>query len=412
MDPWAACDVPALPGTGMVPLVHDTASSSLVRSTTGSTASLYVCGITPYDATHLGHAATYLAFDLLVRAWLDAGIVVSYTQNSTDIDDPLLERATATGIDWQGLAARETALFHSDMAALRVVPPAHYVPVTEAMPLVVAFIERLEEAGATYVLDGDVYFSVGAAKHFGEVSSYDEQLMRRFAGERGGDPDRAGKRDSQDCLLWLAQRPGEPGWPSPFGPGRPGWHVECTAIALDTLGPSVDVQGGGSDLIFPHHELSAAEAEAATGTWPFARAYLHSGMVAFEGEKMSKSRGNLVFVSRLLGGGADPGAIRLALLAHHYRSDWEWTHEQLDAATLRLSRWRDAIVLGRGPEAGPVVEAMRVRVADDLDAAGAADAVDRWAEAAVAGQGAELTAPDVVADAVDALLGIDLRTRP
>ncbi|MDQ1725040.1 MAG: L-cysteine:1D-myo-inositol 2-amino-2-deoxy-alpha-D-glucopyranoside ligase [Frankiaceae bacterium] len=412
MDSWAACDVPSLPGTGVVPLVHDTASGSRVLSASGPTASLYVCGITPYDATHLGHAATYLAFDLLVRAWLDAGVSVSYTQNSTDIDDPLLERATATGIDWQGLAARETALFHSDMAALRVVPPAHYVPVTEAMPLVVELIERLDAAGATYVLDGDVYFSVEAAKHFGEVSGYDAALMRRFAGERGGDPDRVGKRDPQDCLLWLAQRPGEPGWPSPYGPGRPGWHVECTAIALDTLGPTIDVQGGGSDLIFPHHELSAAEAEVATGTWPFARAYLHAGMVAFEGEKMSKSRGNLLFVSRLLAAGADPGAIRLALLAHHYRSDWEWTGDELEAATARLSRWRDAVALGGGPAASPVIEAMRAHLADDLDAAAAAAAVDAWADAALAGDAADRTAPALVADAVDALFGIGLRPSP
>ena len=412
MDSWAACDVPSLPGTGVVPRVHDTASGSLVLSAGGPTASLYVCGITPYDATHLGHAATYLAFDLLVRAWLDAGLRVSYTQNSTDIDDPLLERATATGIDWQGLAARETALFHSDMTALRVVPPAHYVPVTEAMPLVVSLIERLDAAGATYVLDGDVYFSVASAKHFGEVSGYDAELMRRFAGQRGGDPDRAGKRDPQDCLLWLAQRPGEPGWPSPYGPGRPGWHVECTAIALDTLGPSIDVQGGGSDLIFPHHELSAAEAAPATGSWPFAGAYMHTGMVAYEGEKMSKSRGNLVFVSRLLAEGADPGAIRLALLAHHYRSDWEWTPAQLDAATTRLSRWRAAVALGGGPAAVPVVAEMRALLADDLAAAGAAAAVDVWADAALAGDDADRAAPGVIADAVDALLGIGLRPRP
>ena len=223
MESWAACGVPALPGTGLVPVVYDTASGSLVASAAGPAVSLYVCGITPYDATHLGHAATYLAFDLLVRAWLDAGLTVAYTQNSTDVDDPLLERATATGIDWRELAARETALFHADLTALRVVPPAHYVPVTEAMGLVVALIERLDAEGATYVLEGDVYFSVAAAPRFGAVSGYDATLMRTLAAERGGDPDRAGKRHPQDCLLWLAQRPGEPGWPSRYGPGRPGW---------------------------------------------------------------------------------------------------------------------------------------------------------------------------------------------
>ena len=407
MDSWAGCDVPTLPGVGAVPLVHDTASQALVRSAAAPAASLYVCGITPYDATHLGHAATYLAFDLLVRAWLDAGLRVSYTQNSTDVDDPLLERANATGIDWRALAARETALFHSDMSALRVVPPARYVPVTEAMPLVVSLIERLDAAGATYVLDGDVYFSVAAAPHFGEVSGYDDALMRAFAAERGGDPDRPGKRDPQDCLLWLAQRPGEPGWPSPYGPGRPGWHVECTAIVLDTLGPTIDVQGGGSDLVFPHHELSAAEAEVATGKWPFARAYLHCGMVAYEGEKMSKSRGNLVFVSRLLAGRADPGAIRLALLAHHYRSDWEWTAAQLDAATARLDRWRAAAARDRGAPTEALIADMRARLADDLDAPAAAAAVDAWVDLTLGGAAVE--SPQRAVDAVDALLGIALR---
>jgi L-cysteine:1D-myo-inositol 2-amino-2-deoxy-alpha-D-glucopyranoside ligase len=390
--------------------VHDTATNALVPSADGPTASLYVCGITPYDATHLGHASTYLAFDLLVRAWLDAGLTVTYAQNSTDIDDPLLERATATGTDWRALAARETRLFHDDMTALRVVPPAHYVPVTEAMDVVVALIERLDAAGATYVLGGDVYFSVAAAKHFGQVSGYDAALMRRFAAERGGDPDRAGKRDPQDCLLWLAQRPGEPGWPSPYGPGRPGWHVECTAIALQTLGATIDVQGGGSDLVFPHHELSAAEAEVATAEWPFAGAYVHTGMVAFEGEKMSKSRGNLVFVSRLLAGGADPGAIRLALLAHHYRSDWEWTAGQLDAATLRLARWRAAVAEPVGAAGHVVLAAVRERLGADLDAAGAADAIDEWVSATLAGDTSDESAPGLVADTVDALLGISLRT--
>jgi L-cysteine:1D-myo-inositol 2-amino-2-deoxy-alpha-D-glucopyranoside ligase len=410
MDSWPSPPVPRLPGSGIVPMLHDTASESPVLSATGRSASLYVCGITPYDATHLGHAATYLAFDLLVRAWEDAGVAVRYTQNVTDIDDPLLERATATGVDWRDLAVRETRLFHDDMTALRVVPPAHYVPVTEAMDLVVALIGRLEAAGATYALGSDVYFSVEAAAHFGQVSHADATTMRTFAAQRGGDPDRPGKRHPQDCLLWLGQRDGEPGWESPYGPGRPGWHVECAAIAIDTLGVPLDVQGGGSDLVFPHHELSAAQAEAATGAWPFARAYAHCGMVAFKGEKMSKSLGNLVFVSRLRAAGVDPGAIRLALLAHHYRSDWEWTDEQLDAATDRLDRWRVAMARPAGAEGTRLLASVREALAADLDAARALAAVDEWVGATLAGDSSDPAGPALARDTVDALLGIDGRT--
>jgi L-cysteine:1D-myo-inositol 2-amino-2-deoxy-alpha-D-glucopyranoside ligase len=275
------------------------------------------------------------------------------------------------------------------------------------MDLVVALIGRLESAGATYALDRDVYFSVEAAAHFGQVSHADEATMRTLASQRGGDPDRPGKRHPQDCLLWLGRREGEPGWDSPYGPGRPGWHVECAAIAIDTLGVPMDVQGGGSDLVFPHHELSAAQAEVATGEWPFARAYAHCGMVAFKGEKMSKSLGNLVFVSRLRAAGADPGAIRLALLAHHYRSDWEWTDEQLDTATDRLERWRAALARPSGAAGAPVLTAVREALADDLDAVSALAAVDGWADATLAGDASDDTAPALLRDTVDALLGID-----
>ena len=394
---------------GQVPLVWDSASGTQVASALGSTARLYVCGITPYDATHLGHAATYLAFDLLVRSWRDAGVTVEYTQNVTDVDDPLLERATATGQSWQALAAREIELFRSDMTALRVVPPTDYVPVTDSMGAVLELIGRLDRAGATYRLDDDIYFAVENAPHFGDVSGLDAAMMRTLAAERGGDPDRTGKRHPQDCLLWLGQRGDDPAWPSPYGPGRPGWHIECSAIALDRLGMPLDVQGGGSDLVFPHHELSAAQAEVATGRWPFARAFVHAGMVAYEGEKMSKSRGNLVFVSKLLNAGVNPNAIRLALLAHHYRADWEWTGEQLSEATARLDRWRTAAACASAAPCAPVLVEMRERLADDLDAAGAAKAVDAWADATLAGADEDVDAPLVVAAAVDALLGVDLR---
>ncbi|MGH3510336.1 MAG: cysteine--1-D-myo-inosityl 2-amino-2-deoxy-alpha-D-glucopyranoside ligase, partial [Nocardioidaceae bacterium] len=358
MRAWPAPDVPAVPGVGRGPtvLVHDSSSDSLVPTNPGAAdARLYVCGITPYDATHLGHAATYVGFDLLHRAWRLAGHGVRYVQNVTDVDDPLLERATATGEDWTALAEREIELFRTDMTALRVLPPEAYVGAVEAIPLVVAMIERLRDAGAVYEVDGDLYFSVSSDPSFGAVSGWDREAMMRVYPDRGGDPDRPGKKDPLDCLVWLAARPGEPSWDSPFGPGRPGWHIECSAIARHHLGSSFDVQGGGSDLIFPHHEMSASEAQVAAPSGPFARAYVHAGMVGLDGEKMSKSRGNLVFVSALRERGVDPMAIRLTLLGHHYRDDWEWTGTDLTAAEGLLDSWRHAVQQPHGAESAPVV---------------------------------------------------------
>jgi L-cysteine:1D-myo-inositol 2-amino-2-deoxy-alpha-D-glucopyranoside ligase len=317
MQSWPSTAVPVLPRAAQQALqVHDSSSGARRDATPeGATARLYVCGITPYDATHLGHAATYLAFDTLVRVWRDRGHAVEYVQNVTDIDDPLLERANRDGEDWVAVAARETDLFREDMTALRVLPPSHYVGAVEAMDEISTYVVRLLEAGAAYRVEDDVYFSVAAAAHFGQVSGLDAETMLALSAERGGDPQRPGKKDPLDPLLWLAARPGEPAWESPLGRGRPGWHVECTAIAQNRLGSPFDVQGGGSDLLFPHHEMSAAHAEVGGGGWPFARSYLHAGMVGLDGEKMSKSRGNLVFVSRLRQQGVDPGALRLALLS-------------------------------------------------------------------------------------------------
>ncbi|GAA4592989.1 cysteine--1-D-myo-inosityl 2-amino-2-deoxy-alpha-D-glucopyranoside ligase [Planotetraspora phitsanulokensis] len=403
MRSWSAPNIPKLPGSGVPLRLYDTAARDVRETRPSGQARMYVCGITPYDATHLGHANTYLAFDLVNRAWRDAGHEVHYTQNATDVDDPLLERAQATGVDWQDLADREIDLFRSDMEALRILPPREYVGVTEVVDEIAALVGRLTERGATYRLDGDVYFSVAAAPKFGAVSGYSEELMLELFRERGGDPDRPGKRHPLDWLLWRAQRPGEPSWASPFGPGRPGWHVECTAIALRNLGSGFDVAGGGSDLIFPHHEMGACEGHVATGEWPYARAYVHAGMVALDGEKMSKSKGNLVFVSKLRPA-ADPMAVRLALLAHHYRSDWEWTQEQLEQAEERLARWRAAVGRASGPDGLAVLAAVRERIADDLDAPGALAVIDEWAE----GEGADTTAPALVRDVADALLGVEL----
>jgi L-cysteine:1D-myo-inositol 2-amino-2-deoxy-alpha-D-glucopyranoside ligase len=372
---------------------------------------MYVCGITPYDATHIGHANTYLAFDLLNRVWRDRGLEVNYVQNVTDIDDPLLERAAETGIDWATLAEQQTQLFAEDMAALNVLPPRHYVGAVESMPLIVDLIEQLQSRQAVYPVDDrefeDLYFAQASDSQFGSLSHLSEDEAIAFFAERGGDPERRGKKAPLDCLVWRHARVGEPRWQSALGAGRPGWHIECTAIALDRLGAAFDVQAGGSDLIFPHHEMSAAHGRVATDQ-PFAQAYLHSGMVGLDGEKMSKSKSNLVFVSALRAAGVDPMAIRLALLAHHYRDDWEWRDELLVSAQDRLDRWREAVRLDAGLNADEVLVQMRAALAHDLDAPSALAAVDAWAGASTAIDSDDTEAPALVARACEALLGVGL----
>ncbi|OLZ63326.1 MULTISPECIES: cysteine--1-D-myo-inosityl 2-amino-2-deoxy-alpha-D-glucopyranoside ligase [Streptomyces] len=409
MHAWPASEVPALPGKGRDLQIHDTATQGTITLAPGPVARIYVCGITPYDATHIGHAATYNAFDLVQRVWLDTKRQVHYVQNVTDVDDPLLERALRDGHDWTELAERETALFREDMTALRMLPPQHYIGAVEAIPGIVPLVERLRDAGAAYELEGDIYFSVESDPHFGGVSHLDAEAMRLLSAERGGDPDRAGKKNPLDPMLWMAARPGEPAWDGgSLGRGRPGWHIECVAIALDHLGMGFDIQGGGSDLAFPHHEMGASHAQALTGEFPMAKAYVHAGMVALHGEKMSKSKGNLVFVSALRRAGVDPAAIRLALLSHHYRADWEWTDAVLDEAVARLERWRAAVSRPDGIPADAVLEEVREALANDLDAPAALAAVDRWVELQNATDGDDESAPGLVSRTVDALLGVAL----
>ncbi|HWF82293.1 MAG TPA: cysteine--1-D-myo-inosityl 2-amino-2-deoxy-alpha-D-glucopyranoside ligase [Streptosporangiaceae bacterium] len=412
MDTWPAASIPSLPGRGPDPLVWDTASKARVVAASGKLATIYACGITPYDATHIGHAATYIAWDLLVRSWLDAGHEVRYAQNVTDVDDPLLERAARDGDDWRELADREIARYRADMAALRVLPPDYLIGAVEALDVIGKFSGLLASRGSLYDLDGDVYAARSADARFGSVSGFDQPTMLKLSAERGGDPGRPGKKDALDPLVWLAERPGEPHWDSSFGPGRPGWHVECAAIASRWLGTAFDVQAGGSDLIFPHHEMSASHARVAHGVADgevFARRYVHAGMVRYDGEKMSKSLGNLVFVSALRESGTDPMAIRLAILAHHYREDWDWTGEVLGTAIARLGRWREAVRRPSGEQDG-VLAAMRERITDDLDAPGALAAVDAWAGAVLDGPpaGPVSVGSDLVRDAIDALLGVKL----
>ncbi|RKT86767.1 L-cysteine:1D-myo-inositol 2-amino-2-deoxy-alpha-D-glucopyranoside ligase [Saccharopolyspora antimicrobica] len=411
MQPWSSVPVPRVPGTPRPLRLFDTSAGEVKPTEPGAVARMYVCGITPYDATHLGHAATYLAFDLVHRVWLDNGHQVHYVQNVTDIDDPLLERAERDHEDWVVLAMRETALFREDMEALRVVPPADFVGAVESIPEIVEAVGKLLASGAAYRLDDehpDIYFRHRASGQFGYESNYDDETMSAFFAERGGDPDRAGKEHPLDALLWRAARDGEPSWESELGPGRPGWHLECSVIALNRLGLGFDVQGGGSDLIFPHHEFSAAHAESLTGEFPFAKHYVHAGMIGLDGEKMSKSKGNLVFVSRLRGDRVDPMAIRLALLDGHYRTDRSWTADALTAGAARLARWRQAVALESGPAAEAAVAELRDRLSDDLDTQQALRAIDAWAEEALTTGGSDAEAPQLIRTAVDALLGVEL----
>lgn len=411
MQSWSAPAVPVLPGRGPALRLYDTADRQVRPVSPGPTAGMYVCGITPYDATHLGHAATYLVFDLIHRLWLDAGHEVNYVQNVTDVDDPLLERAERDGVPWEALAASQVELFRTDMTALRVLPPRDYVAATEAIAEVVEVVEKMLAAGTAYAVDDeypDIYFRAEATEQFGYESGFDRATMLELFAERGGDPDRAGKADPLDALLWRAARPGEPSWPASFGAGRPGWHVECAAIALSRIGSGIDIQGGGSDLVFPHHEFSAAHAESLTGERRFARHYVHAGMIGWEGHKMSKSRGNLVLVSKLRAQGVEPAAIRLGLLAEHYRSDRSWDEQTLAAAEARLERWRAATSLPAGPDAQDVVARVRRHLADDLNTGAALAALDGWTTDALEYGGHDAEAPRLVATAVDALLGVSL----
>ena len=386
--------------------MYDSASDELRPAAGEGIASLYVCGITPYDATHLGHAATYLAFDTLQRLWLDADLEVHYVQNVTDVDDPLLERAARDGVDWRALAAEQVDLFRGDMELLRILPPQHYIAVTEAIDEIAAAVHDLLVSGIAYPVDSedaaqDLYFDSAAEASpwfLGQESRLDRADMLELSAERGGDPTRPGKRHPLDPLLWRSARAGEPSWETVLGAGRPGWHIECTVIALRHLPSPITVNGGGTDLVFPHHEFSAGHAAALTGE-PLAELHAHAGMVAYEGEKMSKSLGNLVLVSDLVEAGVDPRLIRLALLSEHYRSDWEWTTDHLELAAARLEAWTswasDAVPGDEG-----VVE-LRTALSFDLDTPAALKLVD----ARIA---AGLPASVDLVTAIDALLGIDL----
>ena len=428
MHSWTSPAISPLPASGLPLRLHDTRTGRLTPITPliPGRARLYVCGITPYDATHLGHAATYHAADLMHRALLDTGLEVEVAQNITDVDDPLFERAHRDQVDWRELAASQVELFARDMEALRVIAPHTYASVSESMDGIVDVVQRLHARGRAYQVEtpdaegDDWYLDLGQDGALGDVSGYSEQQMMAVFAERGGDPGRPGKRNPFDPLLWSTARPGEPAWDAGvLGRGRPGWHVECVFIAESSLGLPFDIQTGGSDLIFPHHDLSAAHA-VALGRG-FATVYPHTGMVAHEGEKMSKSLGNLVFIHKLLDQGIAPAVIRLVLMAHHYRADWEWSQSEVDRAVERLRDYREAAALGGAHPR--VVAALRQALRSDLDTPAALGVLDAWArtvrtadadlepsaeDGAAAESGAGAEGPGDVPAAVDALFGIDL----
>jgi len=413
MKSWASVAVPQLGNVKDFPALAltDTASRMKKKLPKKSAYRMYVCGITPYDATHLGHAATYLTFDLINRYLQATGAEVSYVQNITDIDDPLLERANRDGVDWSELAHQQIDLFRSDMVNLRVIPPAHYIGAVEAIPLVINAISDLREQSSVYGVDTDYYFSNKKDERFGSRSHLSEEQMLEIFSERGGDPARSGKVDPLDCLVWMSQRVNEPGWDSELGKGRPGWHIECTAIALEYLDPSdleetlIDIQGGGSDLIFPHHEMCAAQAHVITGK-ELAYSYVHTGMIGLDGEKMSKSKGNLVFVSRLVASGIDPMAIRWALMSDHYTTDRMWSDANLSQALQSITRLRTALAMDVCAPTEGLISSIVSALGNDLDTPLVLSQLNAWSEETLVGsQGGN---PTDLKLAIDALLGIAL----
>ena len=365
--------------------LFDTLSRSVRDLAPGPTVRLYVCGITPYDSTHLGHAFTYITFDALIRVLEHRGHAVRYVRNVTDVDDDILRKAAELGVDYLDLARGEMARFDRDLAALDLRAPDVEPRATETVPAIARAVRGLVDRGVAYPTgDGRVYVDTGAAPQFGRLSRLArEEALRQFA-EKGGDPDAPGKRDALDFLLWQPSAPGEPAWDSDFGPGRPGWHIECSVMAQEHLGPTIDIHGGGNDLVFPHHEAEIVQAEALTGQKPFARFWVHTGMVAMDGEKMSKSLGNLVFVGDLLER-VEPGALRRYLLEHHYRGDWTFSEDELAESARAYKVWGDAAGgTGRRPD---LVEAYHAALDDDLDIPAAIGVLDA---AAAAGAGATL----------------------
>ena len=362
--------------------LYDTARREVVPFEPGPTVTMYTCGITPYDAAHLGHAATYVLYDVLQRRLRDIGHRTQCVRNITDIDDPLFEKARELGVFYLDLAAEEMARFDTCMDALGLLECFSEPRATSAIPDILGFIGMVLDTGHAYQSGGSVYFDVSSFDRFGQVSHHDRDTMIQLAAENGGNPDDPNKRDPLDFVLWQPSAPDEPSWESLWGPGRPGWHIECSALALRELGTTIDLHGGAADLIYPHHECEAAQSEAATGE-PFVRHWLHAPLVSYEGTKMSKSLGNLVFVSDLLKDW-EPAAIRLAILVHNYREPWEWTDDLMPAAAERVERWRNAGTTG----GAAALDAARSALDADLATHEAIAAIDAAASSGQSVRGA------------------------
>lgn len=404
---WPKVYLPPINDLKFPPLkLHDSYSGLYEYSKSGKFR-MYVCGITPYDSTHLGHAATYLSFDLINRYQQLANLQVSFVENVTDVDDPLLERAKRDGQDWQVLANSQVDLFISDMTALRILPPSQLVKVTDSLDLVESFIDKLDRNGHIYQIDGDFYFSVD--KYLDYLPIPLAEAISVFA-ERGGDPDKEGKRHPLDAVVWSANKNGEPGWNSKYGFGRPGWHIECTAIACEFLDndekdPVIQLQGGGSDLIFPHHFMSAQIVKAALGR-DFAESYIHAGMIGLDGEKMSKSKGNLIFVSKLIREGVDPMVIRWALLSGHYQQDREWSTQLLERAKDEVMLVRSALSRSETADASSLVNNLIKDLSDNLNTPKALSEIVDWS--LESNKIATSNHSGLVSRAIDSLLGLAL----
>ena len=413
MRSWPTVYIPDLSERFQLPQLSlfDSSDAALKVVPQQDTYRIYVCGITPYDATHLGHAATYLTFDLIIRYLKATGADVKFVQNVTDIDDPLFERADRDGVDWKALGDSQIDLFRGDMSDLHVIPPDHYIGVVEAMPLVIDAVAKLDEKKSTYLVQDDKYFRVHADPHFGERSQLNESDALKIFAERGGDPQRDGKEHPLDALVWLTSKPQQPTWPSSFGSGRPGWHIECSAIALHYLQPdpdaefSLDIQGGGSGLIFPHHEMSAAQSAVMTGK-PFARHYVHAGMIGLDGEKMSKSLGNLVFVSKLINSGVNPAAIRWALMGHTYSSDLMWSDALTQEAVIDIHRLQLNLARMEVAPTDSVIQEVIEALSQNLDTPRAIAAIKTWMDKTESGVTGGVAGE--LSRALDTLLGITL----
>ena len=370
--------------------LYDTARQEVVPFTPDELVLMYTCGITPYDATHLGHAATFLVYDIVQRRLIDLGHTVRCVRNVTDVDDPLFAKARELGVHYLDLAAGEEARFNRDMVALNALPVYSTPRASSAIADIRGFIGMVLDRGFAYVAGGSVYFDVSKSPTFGEVSHYSQEQMIEFARQRGGNVDDPNKKHPLDFVLWHPSADDEPAWDATWGAGRPGWHIECSALALRELGTTIDLHGGGSDLIFPHHECERAQSEAATGE-PFVKHWMHVAMVFKDGEKMSKSLGNLVFVDKLRTEW-DPRSIRLAVIEHHYRKEWEWNDELMPRNRERLAVWNASV----GGSPSTVLDDVRACLDDDLDTPAALAVIDA---AAKAGSDVQQAA---------ALLGVDL----